>query len=298
MKKNQTYDELEAMAKRTENNLMNPVMQPVAPANVTTPGADTRQVKAKVYDSIFGESPATQQARAARNASFQDMLNSRKQAAEQQRTDDVKMARWNALGNVLTTMAQPLGWGIGGGFSGGAPGGVQKYDDRQYLNAFNRAVKAADDIRNIGNAEAEYRFKLADEDYRRALALGDEARERKYKQEDLERKYQQKMDEMQQKFENDMAKVERQGEIRQAIAEFNATHRITGRGSGGSRITADERTKKSLLDGYLDYAKIEQANGRQPKQYPDWLATTGYSFSDTGSPSSNGSSSGGIDIGL
>ena len=298
MKKNQTYDELEAMAKRTENNLTNPVMQPVAPANVATPGVDTRQVKAKVYDSIFGESPAVQQARAARNASYQDMLNARKQSAEQQRTDDVKMARWNALGNVLTTMVQPLGWGIGGGFSGGAPGGVQQYDDRQYLNSFNRAVKAADDIRNIGNAEAEYRFKLADEDYRRALALDDEARKRKYSQEDLERKYQQKMDEMQKKFENDMAKVERQGEIRQQIAEFNATHKIRSRSTGQN---ADWRTQQKLMQGYLDYAKIEHANNRQPKGYLDWVKDSGFDVLAPGgssSSSSSSSSSEGVDIGL
>lgn len=290
MTKNKTYDELEAMAKRTDNNLTNPVMQPFAPANVSTPGADTRQVKARVYDSIFGESPNTQQARAARNATFQDMLNARRQATEQQRTDDVKMARWNALGNVLTTMAQPLGWAIGGGGSV-SPGGVQKYDDRQYIDSFNRAVKAADDLRNIGNAEAEYRFKLADEDYRRALAMDDEARRRKYSKEDLERKYQQKMDEMQQKFENDMAKVERQGEIRQQIAEFNATHRIRSRSTGQN---ADWRTQQKLMQGYLDYAKIEQANNRQPKGYLDWVKQSGFDVLTSGSSSS----SDGVDIGL
>ena len=245
-----------------------------------------------VFSSIFGESPSTKQAREARNASFQDMLNTRKQAAEQQRTDDITMAKYNALGNALTTMAQPLGWGIGGKFKGGITGSVQPYDDRQYIAAFNRAVKASDDLRNIGNAEAEYRFKLADEDYRRALALDDEARKRKYTQEDLERKYQQKMDEMQRKFDNDMAKVERQGEIRQQIAEFNATHRIRSRSTGQN---ADWRTQQKLMQGYLDYAKIEQANGRMPKEYLDWVKQSGF---DVLTSSSSSSSSGGIDIGL
>ena len=100
-----------------------------------------------IYASIFGEAPATRQAREARDSAFQAMLNTRKQTAEQQRTDDVKMARYNAFGNLLTTMVQPLGWAMGG-----STGGVQKYDDRQYISAFNRAVKAADDIRNIGSA--------------------------------------------------------------------------------------------------------------------------------------------------
>ena len=99
-----------------------------------------------IYDSIFGNTPEVQAAAAARDASFQDWLNSRKQAVEQQRTDDVRMARLNAIGNVLTTMVQPLGWAIGG--QGKATGGVQPIDNRQYLQAFERAQKANDENHN------------------------------------------------------------------------------------------------------------------------------------------------------
>lgn len=141
-----------------------------------------------MFASIFGETDSAKQARDARDSAFQAMLNTRKQVAEKQRTDDVKMARYNALGNLLTTMVQPVGWGIGGGFSGSATGGVQKYDDRQYIAAFNRAVKDADDIRNIGSQAAEYNFKLASDDYARALHLEDEERRRQQANEDYERK--------------------------------------------------------------------------------------------------------------
>lgn len=198
-----------------------------------------------MFASIFGETPGTQQARDARDSAFQAMLNTRKRAAEQQRTDDVTMARYNALGNLLTTMVQPIGWGIGGG--AGATGGVQKYDDRQYIAAFNRAVKAADDIRNIGSAEAEYRFKLADEDYRRQMGLDDEARRRQQSNEDYERKRRIAMEEDKAREKARMERLQQEYELRTKLAEAQAAGRIaventkarnkasgSGRGSGST----------------------------------------------------------------
>ena len=229
-----------------------------------------------MYSAIFGESPATQQAAEQRNSAFQSWLNTRKQAAEQKRTDDVTMAKYNALGNALTTMVQPLGWGIGGGFRGGNTGGVQPYDQRQYLEAFNRAVKAADDIRNIGTAEGEYEFKLADENYRRQLALEDEARKRQYAQQDLEQKANQRIAEINQKFENDMAKINRQGEIRQQIAEFNATHKITSRSTG---LSIDERMKLQLMKQYGQHVHDRESFNQAPLPYEEWLKGMGYSTS-------------------
>lgn len=147
-----------------------------------------------IYASIFGETPQTRQARLQRDSAFQSMLDSRRQALEQQRTDDVTMARYNALGNLLTTMVQPLGWSVGGGRVG-ATGGYQPYDNRQYISAFNRAVKASDDLRNIGTMEGEYRFNLANEDYRRALSLEDEER-RIARSIDAEKRHEYTMDEI------------------------------------------------------------------------------------------------------
>ena len=141
-----------------------------------------------IADLIFG-SPL-EQAQSQRDASFQNWLNQRRASVEKQRTDDIKMAKYNALGNALTTMVQPIGWAIGG-----STGDVQPYDNRQYLEAFNRAVKASDDLRNIGDMEAEYQFKLADEDYRRQLALEDRQRQRAESLEDYFKRldYQQKI---------------------------------------------------------------------------------------------------------
>lgn len=197
-----------------------------------------------MFASIFGGTPDTQLARDARNSAFQAMLNTRKQTAEKQRTDDVKMARYNALGNLLTTMVQPIGWGIGGGFSGSSTGGVQKYDDRQYIAAFNRAVKAADDIRNIGTAEEEYKFKLADEDYRRAMTLEDEERRRRQANEDYERKRQIAMEEEEARENARMERLQQEYELRTKLAEVQNAGKIAY-----ANATRKPRDNKPPVDG-------------------------------------------------
>ena len=221
-----------------------------------------------LYESIFGESPATQAARKERDTAFQDMLNARKQAAVRQQTSDKRMATYNALGNVLTTMVQPIGWGIGG-----RTGNAQPYDDRQYISAFDRAVKASDDLRNIGTAEGEYGFKLADENFRRAQSMDDAARERAFKEEDIERKYQQRLEEQQRKFDNDMQKQERQYELRMQIAEFNAAHKIVNRSTGQNQ---DWREKSNLLRGYITYANKCAEYNEEPMTYQEWLEERGF----------------------
>lgn len=152
------------------------------------------------YAFLFGDSQAAQQAAAQRGTQFQSWLNTRKQAYERQRTSDVNMAKYNALGNLLTTMVQPVGWAAGNRGTG-ATGGFQPYDNRQYIAAFNRAVKAADDIRNIGTQEGEYQFKLADEAYRRQLALDDSMREHTLRQQELEQRDQYKQAQQEQLYQ-------------------------------------------------------------------------------------------------
>lgn len=251
-----------------------------------------------IYSSIFGESPATVQARRERNASFQDMLNSRKQAAEQARTDNVRMARYNAFGNLLTSMVQPLGWGIGGGFSSSITGGVQQYDNRQYLDAFNRAVKAADDLRNIGSAESEFRFKLADEDYRRQQAIDDEARQRRYKAEEDDRRYRQQMELLGQRNENALEQIAARGDVQMAIQQFKQNYRAS---KGGRRATdSDLKKAETAYYRYLEKYRtnVGQGVGRTesggPLSFAEFLTTQeggGYSVS-RGSGSSSGGSSG------
>ena len=216
----------------------------------------------EIYDSIFGvkkdNSSAVQQAAAARNATFQDWLNTRKKSLEQQRTDDIRMAKYNALGNLLTTMVQPLGWAIGG-----STAGVQPYDNRQYLEAFNRAVKASDDLRNLGNVDAEYQFKLADEEYQRQLSLADEARRREAAFADFKQKqdYQakQQAEYAKQRHEYTMAEIAARGENQKSLAEVKAKYKVLGR----DRVPVEEKMLQAAWTRYMDYKKIyEQDTGR------------------------------------
>ena len=212
------------------------------------------------YASIYGESQATKQARENRNGMFQSFLDTRRKAAEQQRTDDVKMAKYNALGNVLTSMVQPLGWHAGGG----STGGVQPYDNRQYLEAFNRAVKASDNLRNIGLAEDEYKFKIADEDYRRMLALDDEARRRQQKLEDEEIR-------RQKNNEDYFARLDRQNEIAKTGSMDDLYQaRRTAAVKAYHELMRSNSIHKTGLPSFADFINM---GGYGSGYYGDWSPT-------------------------
>ena len=236
-----------------------------------------------IYASIFGESPATKQARANRDSAFQAMLDTRKQAMEEQRTSDIQMARYNALGNLLTTMVQPVGWAVGNGGSG-VTGGVQKYDPRQYLDSFNRALRDSENLRNIGTQGAEYQFKLAGEDYERALSndrMAQQAALREY--EDARR---QKM-----KDEAEARTYELRSKLNQeqvagriAVAEATAKAKYQFRTTGGGRVGDSVRDNllKRANAAYAailqDYNKKQMAGVeglQEPPTYDEFLQQFG-----------------------
>lgn len=102
-----------------------------------------------------------------RNKTVQDLFNQRRQSMQEARTNNAALAKYNALGNALRALVQPLGWGLGSGFENGvlpvSTGGYQPADNRQYIEAFNRALKADNDLRNVGVQELETQLKYADE---------------------------------------------------------------------------------------------------------------------------------------
>ena len=217
-----------------------------------------------IYSSLFGESPATQQAREARDLSFQDMLKSRRQSAEQARTDDVQMARYNALGNLLTTMVQPIGWA-----AGGTTGGGQKYDDRQYLNAFNRAVKATDDLRNIGTLEDEYRFKLAEQNYNRMQAMDDAERQQQRMIERQELAEQGRMERDQKKYEQQMELQQQKDDAKMQLEQYRQTHKVTNKRTG---LGIQD---KILLEQVKAY-NAQVAKNTYSGTFDEWLTERGY----------------------
>ena len=223
------------------------------------------ETQSQIYDSVFGPEPTPAETRDAR---FQDWLNSRKQAIEQQRTDDVRMARINALGNVLTTMVQPLGWAIGGKGTG-VTGGVQPVDNRQYLQAFERAVKANDDLRNIGTLEGEYQFKLAEDEARRAQAL-----------EDFEKKQAINLETQRQIFDMRSQLSQQQMEERIKVAEAAAKAKFQFSTKNGQKVAESvrdnllKRANAAYADILRDYNKKKLVNIeglQEPPTYDEFL---------------------------
>lgn len=217
------------------------------------------QNKAKgVYDSIFGEEAIarkkSEQARENAMGLYQQMIQSRRGELEKQRTNDRRIATFNALGNALTTMVQPLGWAVGG-----TTGGVQPYDNRQYIEAYNRAVKADDEIRDLNALEDEYKFKLADQDYRRALAQEDEIRRAKLRDE-AEAKT----------FERRLKLAQEQGNIRINVEDIKGKYKVRAKGGSGN-VTEEVGTTflKRAATAYnnykADYLK-KQAIGIEMKE--------------------------------
>lgn len=264
-----------------------------------------REKQQSIIDSVFGpeeQTPsASEQAAAVRDQRFQDWLNSRKQAVEQQRTDATKMARFNALGNVLTTMVQPLGWAVGG-----STAGVQPVDNRQYLDAFNRAVKASDDLRNIGTLEGEYQFKLADENYRRQLALEDEQRKQAQALDAYEQRANLDLEKQKQLYGLRSQLSQQQMEERIKVAEATAKAKYQFRTSGGGKITESVRDNllkransayAQLLSDYYKKKGVGIENLQEPPSYDQFLAKfasdNGYNVSETsGGTQASGSTTG------
>ena len=139
------------------DNIINsdgPVVVDPAPAATPAPGTAPAPQRMSMADAYLKDAERYSRQTATK---YQDMLNAYRAELQKERTDNVKMARFAALGNVLTSMVQPLGWSVGGGGLGrGATGG---YDNREYIAAFNRAIKSGEDLRNVNLKDAEFQYK-------------------------------------------------------------------------------------------------------------------------------------------
>lgn len=127
-----------------------------APATVAPPS--TANNPSPRDPSIFGAfAYDINAADQALDQSINDMLQAQYQATEKRRTDAAKMAQIAALGNFLQTAFAPVGW-IG---QRGATSRVANPDSRQYITAFNEALKAQQDLGNIGINAAQMRLNIA-----------------------------------------------------------------------------------------------------------------------------------------
>lgn len=230
-------------------------------------GDVTMPEKKNIFSTLFGDTPEAQAVAAAReqeSLKFQDMLNTQKQALEQRRTDDRRLATFNALGNVLTSMVQPLGWG-----KAGATAPVAPVDNRQYLESFSRLMKDNDDLRNLATLEKDYGFRLAQRD----TALGEQAVKRaedaRVQEEYARQRHQYTMDE-----------IAARGDNQKEVAEIRGKYRVTKNGK-----TQTEQDLKTAHTAWVNYLKqfwtdsgrnVTRAEGDAPLTFEQFLGKEGY----------------------
>lgn len=100
------------------------------------------------YDAVFGRYFAPTPEEESMPARINDMLQAQWQTASDQRTNAHKLAQVTALGNVLQNIFTPVAWGAGG--HGKATSQPIAPDNRAYITAFNEAIKADQDLANVG----------------------------------------------------------------------------------------------------------------------------------------------------
>lgn len=247
----------------------------------------TPEKQKEIISNVFGKAPEVapevektpvEAATDTAKTSWKGLFDLKRKELEEQKTSNAKLARYNALGNVLTSMVQPLGWAIGGGGSG-VTGGVQKYDDRQYLEAFNRAVKASDELKNLGSAEAEYQFKIDEEARQRAIAEEQYQRRRAEGLEDYETKAniqgQIQSNYAAQRYQEEMDKIKARGETQLDIAKYKATHKVTGK----SGVPVEDKMLSSAWTKYMQEREkfntdVDRGVVRKRESFPsfeEWL---------------------------
>lgn len=208
---------------------------------------------------------------------YQKMMDQRKDALLQQRTDSVRMAQFNALGNALRAMVQPLGWAAGSGGSGvTAP--VQNYDNRQYLDAFNRAVKATDDLRNLDSEGAAFQLDMAQRN-------ADRIQSRQDKEEDKLFDAKIKAEYAKERHKYTMEEIAARGDIQTQVAKIRA-HNVK---KNGKDISEDDlKTAKTQWYRYLgrywdDVGRnVERKEKNGPLTLSQFLTAQGYTVNYDG----------------
>lgn len=146
--------------------------------------------------------------------SFADILSERyedmRKAAKQEKTDAAKMQKYYALTDALRAIGQLGGTAIGGAIGGDLPDSAPAVDpykeSRGYLDAFERAKKANDRIKELDEKGFQ-------------LALRDEERDYNAKAKEAENAYKAKMDAADKAWQIDFYNL--RAEKEKAIAEGN-----------------------------------------------------------------------------
>jgi hypothetical protein len=140
----------------------------VEPSLGAQPGENNAQDVDEMDGGEIGGSTVTAQKTDPMESILYSLFQERRKQARKERTDELKLAAYNSLGNALRALGQPIGW-----LAGGATSAVINPDRRNYLDAFNRAVAYNNELSNIAQRETEYQINRAEYDRRKALEIDD-----------------------------------------------------------------------------------------------------------------------------
>ena len=211
-----------------------PTIQTGGPLETTSPTAQK-----------LGKPDSTVQTPAA--PSFADMLSTRlaemKEEAKQEKTDAVKMQKYHALANVLNSIGKlggaAVGGAIGGNMADSAPNTGEYKRSQGYIDAFERAKKASDRLRDLDNQEYNLLARNEEREYNKFVR--DAENEYKAQMMQLQREWdkefftyrsaieqanaQQNM-ELRAKLEKEMAELQQKFKERSMLLQHNLTKKI------------------------------------------------------------------------
>lgn len=181
-----------------------PTIQTGGPIETTSPTAQKLQ-KPDVTTQSAAPSPAP---------SFADMLSTRlaemKKAAEQEKTDAAKMQKYHALANVLNSIGKlggaAVGGAIGGNMADSAPNTGEYKRSQGYIDAFEKAKKASDRLKDLENQEYNLLARNEEREYNKFVR-------------DAENEYKAQMMELQREWDKEFFTYK--AGIEQAIAQEN-----------------------------------------------------------------------------
>lgn len=199
----------EANAPKTIN-VGTPVLPALRATNENTVKSEIPSVSVPGGASV--ETPST--ATIEKPKSFAEILSERyadmRKTAEQEKTDAAKMQKYYALTDALRAIGQLGGTAVGGAIGGDLPDSAPAVDpykeSRGYLDAFERAKRANDRIKELD----EKGF---------SLALRDEQRAYDQAMREEDRAYKEKLDALDKQWQKDF--YDYRSKIDQAIAQGN-----------------------------------------------------------------------------
>lgn len=210
----------------------------------TLPQLDNIQAKAEV------QNPTGLAGNEEKPKSWSELLEERRNALKQEKTDAIKMQKYHALSDVLKAIGQMGGAAVGGAIGGNAldsaPAVGEYKESRGYLDALERAKQANDRLRALDEQGFKLAYSKQERDEERAYAEKQKAEQRAHEAEQKaeERAYKAKMEEEDRKFQKEMADY--RAKIEQAATEGNLRLKAQLEAQAAEKEYAHEAAMKKL----------------------------------------------------